>query len=266
MGGGAAEVTWRIVVGSGEATAVELLAGAERISVLAGAGISTDSGIPDFRGPNGVWTRDPEAEKTSDIGYYVSDPEIRRRAWQGRIAWFEAEPRPNPGHEALAELERRGRLRTLITQNIDGLHVAAGNDPARVIEVHGTLREVICLGCDERRPMAYAIQRVKAGEDDPPCESCGGMLKSATVSFGQSLDPDDLASAFAAAADCDLFLAVGTSLTVYPIAETVRVAAEAGVPVVICNAEPTPYDHFADVVLEDPLSDLLPRLVSTLGE
>lgn len=242
--------------------ASSLLVGARRVTVLAGAGISTDSGIPDFRGPNGLWTRDPEAEKTSDIRYYTSDPAIRRRAWLGRIAWFEAAPEPNAGHRALAEMERRGRLHTLITQNIDGLHQAAGNDPGRVVEIHGTVREVVCLDCGERQDMAPVLDRVRAGEEDPDCRSCSGMLKSATVSFGQSLDPGDLRRAFVAAADCDVFLAVGTSLGVYPIAESVQVAADAGASVVICNAQPTPYDDRAAAVIRKPLSNVLPMIAA----
>ena len=150
---------------------------ARRLVVLTGAGISTESGIPDFRGPQGVWTRNPEAEKQSTIQHYVADPEVRRRAWQSRLdspAWG---AQPNAGHRALVALERRGKLDTLITQNIDGLHQAAGSSPERVVEVHGTMREVVCLACGERAPMERALARVRAGEEDPPCRTCGGILK-----------------------------------------------------------------------------------------
>src|SRR5713101_4256763 len=188
--------------------------GARRIVVLTGAGISTDSGIPDFRGPQGLWTKNPEAEKMSTIQHYIADPDVRKRAWrdrQGSPAWH---ARPNEGHRALVALERRGTLATLITQNIDGLHQMAGSSPDRVVEIHGTMREVVCLSCDERAPMERALARVRAGEEDPACRTCGGILKSATISFGQALVQVDLFRAQRAAAQCDLMLAVGTKLSV----------------------------------------------------
>jgi len=230
---------------------------ARSIVVLTGAGISTGSGIPDFRGPNGVWTRDPKAERTSQIGYYVADPEVRRRSWQQRLAHPAWTAEANAGHLALVALEERGTLHTLVTQNIDGLHQRAGNSSERVVEVHGTMREVVCLDCDERAPMERALERVRAGEEDPPCRSCGGILKSATVSFGQSLDPHDLRRAERAALACDLFLAVGSTLTVYPVAELPRVAAAAGARVVVINGEPTAFDAEADAVLRGDISEIL---------
>jgi NAD-dependent deacetylase len=235
---------------------------AERVVVLTGAGISTDSGIPDFRGPQGVWTKNPKAERTSHISHYVDDPEVRRLSWQQRLdhpAWSAT---PNAGHAALVELERRGKLAALITQNIDGLHLAAGNSPDLVIEVHGTMREVVCLSCRERAPMQRALDRVRAGEDDPPCRTCGGILKSATVSFGQSLDPDDLDRAQRAAEDCQVLIAVGTTLTVYPIAVVPEIAHRAGARVVTVNGEPTAFDEQADAVLRGQIGEILPALVT----
>ena len=234
---------------------------ARRLVVLTGAGISTESGIPDFRGPQGVWTRNPEAEKQSTIQHYVADPEVRRRAWQSRLdspAW---EAQPNAGHRALVALERRGKLDTLITQNIDGLHQAAGSSPERVVEVHGTMREVVCLACGERAPMERALARVRAGEEDPPCRTCGGILKSATISFGQSLVAADIARAERAARQCDLLLAIGTKLSVWPVAGVVPVAKDAGARVVILNAEPTDMDGLADAVLRGSIGEILPRLI-----
>ena len=234
---------------------------AERVVVLTGAGISTDSGIPDFRGPQGVWTRNPGAEKLATLQNYVADPDVRKRAWRSRLespAWT---AEPNAGHRALVTLERRGKLDTLITQNIDGLHQAAGSSPARVVEIHGTMREVVCLDCGERAPMERALARVRAGEEDPPCRSCGGILKSATISFGQGLVPEDLRRAERAAARCDLMLAVGTKLSVFPIAGVVPVAKRAGARVVIVNAEPTEIDELADAVLRGSIRKLLPPLV-----
>ena len=234
---------------------------ARRIVVLTGAGISTDSGIPDFRGPQGVWTRNPEAEKMATLQHYVADPEVRRRAWQTRLESPMHTREPNAGHRALVQLERRGILDTLVTQNVDGLHLKAGSSPDRVIEIHGTSREVVCLDCGERAPMERALARVRAGEADPACRTCGGILKSATISFGQSLVQLDLQRAGDAARRADLMLAVGTKLSVYPIAGIVPVAKEAGARVVIVNAEPTEMDTLADMVLRGSISELLPRLV-----
>jgi NAD-dependent protein deacetylase/lipoamidase len=234
---------------------------AQRVVVLTGAGISTDSGIPDFRGPNGVWTRNPEAEKRATLQHYMSNPDVRRKAWLDRLdhaAWV---AEPNPGHRALVTLERRGKLDTLITQNVDGLHQAAGSDPERVVEVHGTIREVMCMSCGERAPMQRALDRVRAGEADPACRTCGGILKSATISFGQNLVPDDLERAGAAARRADLLLAVGSTLAVYPVADIVPVARLSGARIVIVNGDETAMDHLADAVLRGPISELLPRVV-----
>ena len=243
------------------AAARALLADAERIAVLTGAGISTDSGIADFRGPDGLWTKDPEAEKASNISYYLADRSVRVRAWATRGSSPAWTARPNDGHRALVALEATGRLHTLVTQNIDGLHVAAGSDPARVVEVHGTMREFACLECGDRGPMADALARVVAGEEDPPCLVCGGILKSATISFGQSLVPEDLDRAMAAARSCDLLLAVGSTLSVFPVADMVPLAVAHGAPVVIVNGSPTAMDDLADLRLTGPISELLPALV-----
>ena len=245
--------------------ALEEIAGwirdANRVVVLTGAGISTESGIPDFRGPQGVWTKNPEAEKMATIQYYMSDPEIRKRAWRTRTDHEAWTAKPNAGHAALAELERKGRVHTLVTQNVDGLHQAAGSSNDRIVEIHGTMREVMCMSCGERAPMERALARVRAGEEDPPCRTCGGILKSATISFGQNLIPEDLQRSFDAAAGADLFLAVGTSLVVYPVADLPRVALESGARLVILNAEATPYDRLASAVIRDRLGEVLPKLV-----
>jgi NAD-dependent deacetylase len=238
-----------------------LLDAAERVVVLTGAGISTDSGIPDFRGPQGIWTKNPAAEKAAHLSVYLSDPEVRKQGWQSRLAWAERQARPNPGHLALMELERRGTLHLLVTQNIDGLHLAAGHDPAKVVEIHGTMREVVCMSCSERAPMERALERVRAGEADPPCRTCGGILKSATISFGQNLVPDDLERAERAAIQADLLLAVGSTLAVYPAAGLVPVAKQTGAAVVIVNADPTDMDGLADVVLRGSISEVLPAIL-----
>jgi NAD-dependent deacetylase len=234
---------------------------AEHIVVLTGAGISTDSGIPDFRGPNGVWTKNPAAEKTATLSHYMSNPDVRKQAWRNRIESPMWDSEPNAGHHAIVELERRGKLLALITQNVDGLHLKAGSDPERLIEVHGNTRGVVCMQCGETAPMHRALDRVRAGEDDPPCRSCGGILKSATISFGQSLVEDDLIRADIAARECDLLLAVGSTLGVYPVAGVVPIAKRNGARIVIINAEPTEMDDIADVVLRGPISELLPAIV-----
>jgi NAD-dependent deacetylase len=238
------------------------VARAERVVVLTGAGISTDSGIPDFRGPQGVWTKNPGAEKTATLSYYVSDPEVRKLSWRNRLESPAWSARPNAGHAAIVELERQGRLHTLVTQNIDELHQQAGTDPGKVVEIHGTMRQVACLSCGERAPMERALDRVRAGEEDPPCRTCGGILKSATISFGQNLVVEDLERSQRAAESCDLLLAVGSTLTVYPAAGLVPVAKSAGAGLIIVNAEPTPYDSMADAVLRGSISEVLPAVIS----
>jgi NAD-dependent deacetylase len=237
---------------------------ASRVVALTGAGISTESGIPDFRGPQGVWTKNPDAEKMATIQYYMGDREIRVRAWRSRVDHEAWKAEPNAGHVALAELERRGKIHTLVTQNVDGLHQAAGSSPDRVVEIHGTMREVMCMSCGERAPMERALERVRAGEEDPPCRTCGGILKSATISFGQNLVPEDLERSHIAASGADLFLAVGTSLVVYPVADLPRVALEAGARLVIVNAEETPYDRVAHAVVRDRIGEVLPAIVAAV--
>jgi len=232
---------------------------AQHVTALTGAGISTDSGIPDFRGPNGVWTRNPEAERMATLQDYVADPEVRRRAWQSRREHPVWTAEPNSGHRALADFEKTGKLIAVITQNIDGLHQRAGS--TEVIEVHGTVHWVVCLTCGIRTPMADQLARVAAGELDPACEQCGGILKSATISFGQQLDNDVLDAAARAAGMCDLFLAIGSSLSVRPAAGLCDVAVDAGARLVIINAEPTPYDDLAAAVLREPIGEILPALL-----
>jgi NAD-dependent deacetylase len=237
---------------------------ARRVVVLTGAGISTESGIADFRGPNGLWTKNPAAEKAAHISHYLSDPEVRKARWQAQLESPYRAAEPNAGHLAIVDLERSGRLLALLTQNVDGLHHAAGSDPDRIVEVHGTVREVSCLDCGERAPIERALDRVRAGEADPPCRTCGGILKTATISFGQGLVPDSLRRADEAARSCDLLLALGTTLAVYPIAEVVPIAASHGARIVIVNAERTEMDDLADAVVRGSLGEVLPALLTGL--
>lgn len=236
------------------------IAAARRVVVLTGAGISTDSGIPDFRGPKGVWTTNPAAEKQSTLQNYLADPQVRKAAWRSRLAHPAWAARPNRGHIALLELEQRGKLHALITQNIDELHQLAGHAGDKVIEVHGTMRRVVCWGCGARSPMQQVLERVRAGEADPSCRNCGGILKSDTISFGQSLVPEVIDRAMTAAGEAQLLLAIGSTLQVQPVAGVVPVAKQAGARIVIVNNQPTPMDPLADALLRGDIGEVLPAL------
>lgn len=245
------------------AEAAEAVASAERIVVFTGAGISTDSGIPDFRGPNGVWTKNPAAEKASNISHYLNEPEVRVAAWQNRLSTPAWTAEPNRGHAAIVELERRGSLHALVTQNIDGLHQAAGTDPAKVHEVHGTVWFTRCWDCEDRRPMEQSLNRVRAGDPDPACLECGGILKSDTISFGQALVPEVIDGALRASDECDLLLAVGSTLSVFPAANCVPRAKMGGATVVVVNGDETAMDRYADHLLLGQIGEILPVLIPT---
>jgi NAD-dependent deacetylase len=233
-----------------------LWAGAGSVAVLTGAGISTDSGIADFRGPNGLWTRNPAAQAMFDITTYLRDPEVRRAAWANRRANPAWTAQPNAGHLALAALQRAGRVDALMTQNIDGLHQRAG--AADVVELHGTMWEVLCLDCDRRWPTPEILAR---DEDDPACTACGGILKTATISFGQALDRAVLEAAVQATQRADLLVAVGTSLQVNPVAGLAGLADR----LVIVNAEETPYDDNAELVVRGSISQVLTAVADAVG-
>ncbi len=238
--------------------------GVARLTVLTGAGISTDSGIPDFRGPNGLWTRNPAAERLSTYATYVSEPALRRRSWQARLEHPGWSAEPNAAHLAIAGLCSILDA-YVITQNIDELHQRAGTPRERVLELHGTMFGVVCVGCGERTEMARALDRVRGGEADPACLNCAGVLKSATVMFGQPLDRAVLARAVRAARECDLMLAIGSTLTVEPAASLCRVAVDHGASLIIVNRDPTPYDDLATEVIREPIGLAVPRLAEQLG-
>ena len=211
-----------------------------------------------------MWTLDPAAEKLFTIQNYLADPAIRRRSWLARRenpAWG---AEPNAGHAAVVELERRGALRAVITQNIDRLHQKAGSSPERVIEVHGNMVEAVCWDCGARSLTQEALTRLDAGEDDPACLVCGGILKTATIMFGQNLDPEVLGAAAEAAQTCDVFVAVGSTLQVTPAATLCEVAVRRGAELIIVNRDPTPYDDLASRVIREPISESLPVLVDEL--
>jgi NAD-dependent deacetylase len=238
--------------------------GVTALAVLTGAGISTDSGIPDFRGPQGLWTKNPAAERLSTYQVYMTDPEVRRRSWQNRLAHPAWTAEPNPAHKALARLAGGSIDTQVITQNIDGLHQRAGTPADRVTELHGTMLDVVCTECGDRTAMADALDRVRAGETDPPCAQCGGILKSATVMFGQPLFPGVFERAAMAAARCDLLLAIGSTLTVQPAASLCSIAADAGAALVIVNRDPTPYDGAATAVIRDPIGQAIPQIADQI--
>ena len=247
---------------TGLGIARSLLAEAGSVVVLTGAGISTDSGIPDFRGPNGVWTKNPEAEKVATLASYMADADLRRRAWRSRLNSPTWAARPNAAHTALTALAASGKLHTLVTQNIDGLHQVAGTDPALIVELHGTMHQVMCMSCDHRSPMGGTLDRVRAGEEDPPCRHCGGILKSATISFGQDLVAEDLRRATRAASECDLLLAIGSTLAVFPAASLVPIAHHHGAAIVIVNAEETEFDAMAHAIVRMPIGEAVPAMMS----
>ena len=248
----------------------DLVAAAQRIVFVTGAGISTAAGIPDFRGPNGLWTKNPKAEKLAHIDHYVNDPEVRELAWQARLSSAAWEARPTVAHRCITAVHERGQMRALVTQNVDGLHQAAGTPDDRVIEVHGTMHWSICWTCNDRLPMADTLKRVVAGEVDPDCLVCRaagrrGILKSDTISFGQQLVPEVIERAFTAAAGCDLLIAVGSTLQVYPVAGVVPEAKEHGAKVIIVNGGATGMDSIADVIIQADIQETLPRLLSVAG-
>ncbi|MFD4762590.1 NAD-dependent deacetylase [Streptomyces sp. NPDC058439] len=235
------------------------------VAILSGAGISTDSGIPDYRGPGGLWRKDPEAEKLVTYDFYMADPEIRRRSWQMRRTSATWGAEPNAAHRAVAELERSGAPVRVLTQNVDGLHQLAGLPARKVLELHGTARETVCTRCHARAPMAEALARVEAGEADPPCTVCGGILKSATVMFGERLDPVVLGEAMSIAKACEVFIAVGTTLQVQPAASLAGIAVDNGARLIVVNAQPTPYDELAEEIIREPIGTALPALLERLG-
>ena len=243
----------------------QLLGDAQRVVVFSGAGISTDSGIPDFRGPNGLWTTNPLAEKTSTLSHYLNNPEVRKVAWEGRVRTFGGTAKPNAGHFAVVDMHHAQRLLAVVTQNVDGLHQDAGLDDDMVVEVHGTIKFARCWGCNDRRPMAEFIERVKAGEPDPHCELCGGIVKSDAILFEQALVPEVINRAMTVAEECDVLLAVGSTLAVTPAAYVVERARAAGAHVVIINGEPTERDRYAHVCLRGSISPILSDLVLRAG-
>ncbi|MBP2326153.1 NAD-dependent deacetylase [Kibdelosporangium banguiense] len=238
--------------------------GVKRVAVLTGAGISTDSGIPDFRGPDGLWTKDPSLAEAFTYDRFMTDGEVRKRFWStysGHTAWV---AEPNPAHRALAELDQSGVALRVLTQNIDGLHQRAGLADRKVLELHGSMHKAACTKCEATVTSADVIARVRAGEPDPPCAQCGGVLKLGIVLFGEYLDGDVLGQAEKIAAASQLFLAIGSSLEVEPAASMCAVAVAAGASLVIINRDPTPYDRIATEVIREPIGTAVPKVCAEI--
>jgi NAD-dependent protein deacetylase/lipoamidase len=251
---------------------VSLLADASRVVAFTGAGVSTESGIPDFRSPGGIWSRFDPRDFT--FSRYVDSADVRARAWQMRREFFENPVEPNAAHRALARLEAAGRSLGVVTQNIDGLHQAAGSK--RVVELHGTAREVMCIGaapvngtpdgCGFSAPYTWAHERIDSGEVDPACPDCGGLVKSSTVSFEQVLFPGVVEEAYDLVAEADVLIAAGSSLQVYPAAGLPEAAVAHGARLVIVNIEPTPLDDLATLVVHERAGEVLgPAVEEVLG-
>ncbi|MFH1625206.1 MAG: NAD-dependent deacylase [Pseudomonadota bacterium] len=238
----------------------ELIVKSKRIVVFTGAGVSTESGIPDFRSPGGIWTKyDPE-----DFTYqkFVSSKEARQKMYgmleEGGLL---VEAKPNPAHHAIAELERMGKLDSVITQNVDGLHQKAGNSEDKVFQLHGNMKMAVCLGCRKRYPLGDIVDKVKRGIDDPSCEGCGGILKPDGVFFGEALPQRELSEATARSSTCDLFIVIGSSLVVYPAAYMPTYAVNAGAKLVIINREPTHMDRAAHIRIRESAGDTMSKVM-----
>jgi NAD-dependent deacetylase len=245
--------------------AADLIAGLERIVVFTGAGISTESGIPDFRSPGGIWDRfDPD-----DFTYqkFIRDAGARLKQWQ--LLWKERlteTVKPNPAHYAIAELHRMGKLDCVITQNVDSLHHAAGVPDDKVFELHGSMRRVMCLQCGRKYPMPEIKERLYAGEDVPDCQACHGILKPDVVLFGEALPDKVFSEAARHAENCDLFIVAGSSLVVYPAAQIPGYAVDAGAELVIVNLAQTPMDERAAIIIRARAGEAMTRIMQKVGE
>jgi NAD-dependent deacetylase len=238
---------------------------ATRVAVLSGAGISTDSGIPDYRGPAGVWTRDPDAARAFTYDNYLDDAAVRTTFWRTYVDHPAWNAEPNAAHRAIAALDRPGRAVRVLTQNIDGLHQRAGLAARKVLELHGTMHSTSCVRCRRRIDTSSVRARVAAGEADPACPDCGGVLKMATILFGERLDEAVMGQAVSIASASRVMVAIGSSLLVEPAASLCAVAVEHGAALVIVNRDPTPYDGLATEVIREPIAEAVPKLVAALA-
>ena len=243
----------------------DLIINARRVVVFTGAGVSTESGIPDFRSPGGFWERyDPD-----DFTYqkFVSNPDTRRKQWQMFRERFQTGgANPNPAHYAIAELDRLGKLNCVITQNVDGLHQKAGLPADKIFELHGNMLWVVCLSCARRYPFAQIKTRLDKGEGIPDCEACHGILKPDVVLFGESLPEEVLKEATSRAYDCDLFIVIGSTLIVYPAAYMPMYAVDAGAKLIIINLSSTPMDQQASVLIRAKAGEAMAKIIKQVKE
>jgi NAD-dependent deacetylase len=241
----------------------DMVVGAKRVVVFTGAGFSTESNIPDFRGPQGVWSKfDPDE---LNLPNFLRSEEIREKYWQVHRLFWEAvkDAQPNKGHFAVTELHSMGKLDCVITQNTDGLHQKAGTPDAKMLELHGTMHWVDCLQCHKRYPRDYAHEKMLAGEKVPRCGECKGILKPATVAYGQSMPVRETNEAVERSSNCDLFLVAGSSLVVYPAAQMPLLAKQNGAKLVIINFTDTPHDSYADIVIAEKTGETMAKIVET---
>lgn len=242
----------------------DLILQAEKVVVFTGAGVSTESGIPDFRGPGGIWSRyDPD---DFTIKKFLSSPEARKKHWkmlnEGGLT-MEAEP--NPAHYAIARLELLGKLDCVITQNVDRLHQKAGVPEAKVFELHGNMQRVVCLGCGKRFPISQALQMIRSGIEVPDCPECHGILKPDAVFFGEALSQETLIEATKRSQNCDLFIVIGSTLVIYPAAYMPEYARDAGAKLAIINLSPTPLDQYATVVIRDKAGEVMLKVMAKVA-
>lgn len=242
--------------------AADIIASAKKVVVFTGAGVSTESGIPDFRSPGGIWT------KYQPIMFqdFMASEEMRRESWRRGKETYHlfAEVEPNPAHHAVVELERMGRLDCIITQNIDNLHQKAGSTQDLVIELHGTAMYVLCLSCGKRWPRAEIQQWLENGVEVPQCDDCGGIMKSATISFGQAMPEKETMEAQMRAQQAEVFIVIGSSLVVYPAAHLPMLAKQSGAKLIIINLADTPFDAYADVLIQGSAGEVMQRLVGSV--
>jgi len=245
------------------ARVADLIINAQRIVVFTGAGVSTESGIPDFRSPGGIWDKfDPD-----DFTYqkFIRDPKARRKHWQ-LFRGLDVAAEPNPAHYAIAELERLDKLDCVITQNVDNLHQRAGVPDDKVFELHGNMQWVVCLSCGRRYPFEQVKARLDEGEEIPDCEACHGILKPAAVFFGEPLPDEVLKEATLRSRNCDLFIVIGSTLVVYPAAYMPIYAVSSGAKLIIINLSPTPMDRQASVLVRAKAGEAMPRIVQQIKE
>jgi NAD-dependent deacetylase len=244
--------------------AAALILESKRLVIFTGAGVSTESGIPDFRSPGGLWDKyDPDEFNYSR---FISSQQSREKYWDfSKSLWPTiAAAEPNPAHLAIAELDRLRKLDCVITQNIDGLHQKAGVPEGKVIELHGTIKWVVCLSCGKRYPREEIQERLKEGVKAPTCDDCSGVMKPATISFGQAMPEKETREAEERSVACDLFVTVGSSLVVYPAAQMPLIAKRSGGKLIIINLAPTPHDPYADLIIHRKAGEAMQEIINRL--